>query len=80
MLWQELTVHTTEEAQEMISNLLVEAGAGGVSIEESGTLNKTGIHVTVNYTMNRSMTSPKGKRSLKDIMRNRWTWTRLCPR
>ncbi|NQX44582.1 50S ribosomal protein L11 methyltransferase [Paenibacillus tritici] len=40
MLWHELTVHTTEEAQEMISNLLVEAGAGGVSIEESGTLNK----------------------------------------
>lgn len=41
MLWHELTVHTTEEAQEMIANLLYEAGAGGVSIEESGTLNKT---------------------------------------
>lgn len=41
MLWHELTVHTTEEAQEMVSNLLYEAGAGGVSIEESGTLNKT---------------------------------------
>ncbi|MRN55743.1 50S ribosomal protein L11 methyltransferase [Paenibacillus monticola] len=40
MLWHELTIHTTEEAQEMISNLLYEAGAGGVSIEESGTLNK----------------------------------------
>ncbi|WP_310550287.1 50S ribosomal protein L11 methyltransferase [Paenibacillus glufosinatiresistens] len=40
MLWQELTIHTTEEAQEMISNFLVEAGAGGVSIEESGTLSK----------------------------------------
>jgi ribosomal protein L11 methyltransferase len=40
MLWNELTIHTTEEAQEMISNLLYEAGAGGVSIEESGTLNK----------------------------------------
>lgn len=40
MLWHELTVHTTEEAQEMVSNLLYEAGAGGVSIEESGTLNK----------------------------------------
>ncbi|QSF43934.1 MULTISPECIES: 50S ribosomal protein L11 methyltransferase [Paenibacillus] len=40
MLWHELTVHTTEEAQEMISNLLYEAGAGGVSIEESGTLSK----------------------------------------
>lgn len=40
MLWHELTIHTTEEAQEMISNLMYEAGAGGVSIEESGTLNK----------------------------------------
>lgn len=40
MLWHEVTVHTTEEAQEMISNLLYEAGAGGVSIEESGSLNK----------------------------------------
>ncbi|GGF78435.1 ribosomal protein L11 methyltransferase [Paenibacillus albidus] len=40
MLWHEVTIHTTEEAQEMISNLLYEAGTGGVSIEESGTLNK----------------------------------------
>ncbi|WP_340030917.1 50S ribosomal protein L11 methyltransferase [Paenibacillus sp. FSL K6-1122] len=40
MLWHELTIHTTEEAVEMISNFLHESGAGGVSIEESGTLNK----------------------------------------
>ncbi|CAM2832439.1 50S ribosomal protein L11 methyltransferase [Paenibacillus sediminis] len=40
MLWNELTIYTTEEAVEMISNFLHEAGAGGVSIEESGTLNK----------------------------------------
>ncbi|WP_195572675.1 50S ribosomal protein L11 methyltransferase [Paenibacillus sp. 1001270B_150601_E10] len=40
MFWHELTIHTTEEATEMISNFLHEAGAGGVSIEESGTLNK----------------------------------------
>ncbi|MED5020381.1 50S ribosomal protein L11 methyltransferase [Paenibacillus chibensis] len=40
MLWHEITIHTTEEAVEMISNFLHEAGAGGVSIEESGTLNK----------------------------------------
>ncbi|KRE52065.1 50S ribosomal protein L11 methyltransferase [Paenibacillus sp. Soil724D2] len=40
MLWQELTVHTTEEAIEMITNFVHELGAGGVSIEESGTLNK----------------------------------------
>lgn len=40
MLWHEVTIHTTEEAQEMISNFLYEAGAGGVSIEESGSLSK----------------------------------------
>lgn len=40
MLWHELTIHTTEQAVEMISNFLHEAGAGGVTIEESGTLNK----------------------------------------
>ncbi|MBD8496693.1 50S ribosomal protein L11 methyltransferase [Paenibacillus arenosi] len=40
MYWHELTIHTTEESQEMISNFLHEAGAGGVAIEESGTLNK----------------------------------------
>ncbi|MCQ4086162.1 50S ribosomal protein L11 methyltransferase [Saccharibacillus sp. JS10] len=40
MLWHELTIHTTEEATEAISNFLHEAGAGGVSIEESGNLNK----------------------------------------
>lgn len=40
MLWHELTIHTTEEAVEAISNFLHEAGAGGVSIEESGNLNK----------------------------------------
>jgi ribosomal protein L11 methyltransferase len=40
MRWHELTVHTTEEAIEMVSNFFHELGAGGVSIEESGTLNK----------------------------------------
>ncbi|WP_438346892.1 50S ribosomal protein L11 methyltransferase [Paenibacillus sp. FA6] len=40
MLWHEFTIETTEESIEMISNFLHEAGAGGVSIEESGTLNK----------------------------------------
>ncbi|MGO4372318.1 50S ribosomal protein L11 methyltransferase, partial [Paenibacillus sp. MCAF20] len=40
MKWHELTIATTEEATEMISNFLHEMGAGGVSIEESGTLNK----------------------------------------
>ncbi|MCR8645699.1 50S ribosomal protein L11 methyltransferase [Paenibacillus sp. N1-5-1-14] len=40
MRWHELTVNTTEEAIEMITNFIHELGAGGVSIEESGTLNK----------------------------------------
>ncbi|WP_141506084.1 50S ribosomal protein L11 methyltransferase [Paenibacillus luteus] len=40
MKWHEITISTTEEAQEMISNFLHELGAGGVSIEESGTLSK----------------------------------------
>ncbi|RCX22753.1 [LSU ribosomal protein L11P]-lysine N-methyltransferase [Fontibacillus phaseoli] len=34
MIWKELTIHTTEEAVEMISNFLHEAGAGGVTIDE----------------------------------------------
>jgi ribosomal protein L11 methyltransferase len=40
MRWHEITVNTTEMAIEMISNFIHELGAGGVSIEESGTLNK----------------------------------------
>ncbi len=40
MKWHEVTIYTTEEAVEMISYHLHERGAGGVSIEESGTLNK----------------------------------------
>jgi ribosomal protein L11 methyltransferase len=40
MIWQEVTIRTTEAAVEMISNFFHEQGAGGVTIEESGTLNK----------------------------------------
>lgn len=40
MKWHEITINTTEEAIEMISNFLHELDADGVSIEESGTLNK----------------------------------------
>lgn len=40
MRWHEITIHTTEEAIEMTANFMHEAGAGGVSIEESGTLAK----------------------------------------
>ncbi|WP_341278427.1 50S ribosomal protein L11 methyltransferase [Paenibacillus sp. FSL H8-0537] len=40
MKWHELTISTTEQAIEMISNFLHERDADGVSIEESGTLNK----------------------------------------
>jgi ribosomal protein L11 methyltransferase len=34
MIWTEITIHTTEEAVEMISNFLHESGAGGVTIDE----------------------------------------------
>ena len=40
MKWHEITIHTTEQAIEMITNFLHELEADGVSIEESGTLNK----------------------------------------
>lgn len=40
MRWHEITIHTTEEAVEAISNFMHELGAGGVSIEESGSLNR----------------------------------------
>lgn len=40
MRWSEITIHTTEEAVEMISNFMHELGAGGVTIEESGSLNR----------------------------------------
>ncbi|MBP1999149.1 ribosomal protein L11 methyltransferase [Paenibacillus shirakamiensis] len=35
MNWKELTIHTSEQAVEMITNFLHEAGAGGVTIEEA---------------------------------------------
>ncbi|MGG4552653.1 50S ribosomal protein L11 methyltransferase [Paenibacillus humicus] len=34
MIWKEISIHTTEEAVEMITNFLHEEGAGGVTIEE----------------------------------------------
>lgn len=40
MRWHEITIRTTEVAVEAVSDLLHQLGAGGVSIEESGTLNK----------------------------------------
>lgn len=40
MNWHEITLYTTEEAAEVIAHHFHEQGAGGVSIEESGTLNK----------------------------------------
>jgi ribosomal protein L11 methyltransferase len=40
MRWHEITIRTTEEAVEMVSNFFHELGAGGVTIEESGTLSK----------------------------------------
>lgn len=40
MRWFEITVLTSEQATEMVAFYFHEAGAGGVAIEESGTLNK----------------------------------------
>lgn len=40
MRWHEISLHTTEEAAEVIAHHFHEQGAGGVSIEESGSLNK----------------------------------------
>ncbi|WP_127532308.1 50S ribosomal protein L11 methyltransferase [Paenibacillus kobensis] len=40
MKWHELTISTREEVVEAIADYLHEAGAGGVAIEESGSLNR----------------------------------------
>lgn len=40
MKWSEMSIHTTQEAVEPISNILHEAGAGGVAIEDPADLNK----------------------------------------
>ncbi|MCI3919678.1 50S ribosomal protein L11 methyltransferase [Paenibacillus sp. TRM 82003] len=40
MIWHELTIYTREEATEAIADWLHGQGAGGVSIEESGTLER----------------------------------------
>ena len=40
MKWHEWTISTTEEAIEMITNVLHELDADGVSVEESGSLNR----------------------------------------
>ncbi|TNJ64107.1 50S ribosomal protein L11 methyltransferase [Paenibacillus hemerocallicola] len=40
MRWHEITIHTREEVAELVANAFHEMGAGGVTIEESGTLAK----------------------------------------
>lgn len=40
MLWHEISIHTREEVAELVATAFHEMGAGGVTIEESGTLNK----------------------------------------
>ncbi|WP_166238379.1 50S ribosomal protein L11 methyltransferase [Paenibacillus turpanensis] len=40
MRWHEITIYTTEEATEAIADYLHQLGAGGVSIEESGSLER----------------------------------------
>ncbi|MET1247570.1 50S ribosomal protein L11 methyltransferase [Sporolactobacillus sp. STCC-11] len=41
MRWSEICIHTTEEAIEAVTNVLYEAGAGGVVIEDSQDLLRT---------------------------------------
>jgi ribosomal protein L11 methylase PrmA len=53
MRWHEVTIYTTEEAIEMVTNFMHELGAGGVSIEESGTLINSVILHLDNCTINR---------------------------
>ena len=40
MKWCELSIHTTEEALEPVANILHEAGASGVVIEDSEVLRR----------------------------------------
>lgn len=40
MRWHEITIHTREEVAELIATVFHDMGAGGVTIEESGTLAK----------------------------------------
>lgn len=40
MKWSEITIHTTQEAIEAVANILHEAGAGGVIIEDAGLLER----------------------------------------
>lgn len=40
MRWHEITIHTRDEVVELIADAFHEMGAGGVVIEESGSLNK----------------------------------------
>jgi ribosomal protein L11 methyltransferase len=42
--WAEVSVHTTQEAVEAVANLLHEAGAGGVVIEDAQDLHRTVWH------------------------------------
>ena len=62
----------------MITNFIHELGAGGVSIEESGTLNKERIRRLGNYMKRLSMISPKEEPSLKGISIMEQIWNPYC--
>ena len=47
MKWAEFSIHTTHEAVESIANILHEAGAGGVIIEEPEGIEKTWEHLEI---------------------------------
>ena len=40
MRWSEISIHTTNEAVDSVSNILYEVGAGGIVIEDSFDLHK----------------------------------------
>lgn len=52
MLWHEVTIHTTEDAQEMISNFYMKQERVGFLLKNPEHSVKSGIRVTVNYMTN----------------------------
>lgn len=65
MKWHEITIYTTEEATEALADYMHRMGAGGVSIEESGSLDRprdTSLGQWFEYPLNEI---PEGEAELK---------------
>lgn len=65
MKWHEITIYTTEEATEALADYMHRMGAGGVSIEESGSLDRprdTSLGQWFEYPLN---DIPEGEAELK---------------